>query len=113
MLSNYRTGNVYAYFVGAGDEYRIALMVGDGWYDHLGKLFEEEFEIIIDYRGIYSNNWFYWTRSTASGGDNLRYVNPAGDFSYAYGHIFAYDGFIGVRPALNLIAITLVSEAGY
>jgi len=49
----------------------------------------------------------YWTRSPASDdGDGVRRVNTAGEF-YDY---IASNGFVAVRPALNLKSEILVSE---
>ncbi len=82
-------------------------MVGDGWYDLLEKWLGEDFGDFIESWGIYGNNWFYLTRSPASGyGYGVRCVNPAGAFSNRY----AYSVFHAVRPALNLKSEILVSE---
>jgi serine/threonine protein kinase len=106
----YRIGDVYAYFFGAGDRERVALMVGDGWYANVEKVWGKEF---MDQWGIYGNNWFYWTRSPDSyNGDFVRLVNGAGEFytgTANYG-LNANYGNPAVRPALNLKSEILVSE---
>ena len=77
----YPIGTVYAYFFGAGDAKRIALLGGEV-------------------------RW-YWIRSPASGnGTCVRSFSGAGEFSYG----LASPGYHGVRPALNLKSETLVSE---
>ncbi len=100
----YPIGSVFSYFAGVGDEERIALMVGDGWYDLVESSWGIEF---IEVWGLYGNNWMYWTRSPDSyGGSFLRGVDFTGSFSYGG----ATHNTAGVRPALNLKSETLVSE---
>ncbi len=76
----YQIGTVYAYFDGVGNAKRVVRLDGE--------------------------TWSYWTRSPgSSGGSVVRCVDSAGEFY----DLFADDGTLAVRPALNLKADTLVS----
>jgi hypothetical protein len=130
----YRIGDAYAFFTDAGDEERIAMMVGDRWHETVpsiyefleeiyGETLEEKFEEeeLEEWRKQ-SNNWAYWTRSpvsnysfAASNFGYVRCVSSAGDFlgTSPYGAASMLSGDrvrTGVRPALNLKSDTLVSE---
>ncbi len=97
-------GEVYAYFDGAGDDDRVALIVGDGWSEIVDTEWGEDFTAEWE---IYGNNWFYWTRSPdLEYGYLLRCVYTNGDFSDDLAHYSDY----GVRPAVNLKSDILVSE---
>ncbi len=100
----YRIGDVYAYFTGAGDRERVALMFGDGWYEIIEKIWGKD---QLDGWGIYGNNWNYWTRSPGSNcGYSVRRVRSAGEFYFFDANYVD----IAVRPALNLKSGILVSE---
>lgn len=54
-----------------------------------------------------SGNWYWWLRTPRLSLPNRTYaVKPAGDTGYYY----SYDGNYGVRPALNLLSTTEVSD---
>ena len=55
-----------------------------------------------------SQNWWWWLRSpNSSYSSHVRSVSAGGSSSYLY----AYYGYIGVRPALNLSSGILVSDS--
>ena len=55
-----------------------------------------------------SKGWYYWLRSPyASSAYYVRFVSRDGSLNYD----IAYDGYFGVRPALNLPSDILVSDA--
>ncbi len=103
--STYTIGNTYIYFTEVTDEERIALLVGDGWYETVVRWWGEDG---LESRGIYGNNWYYWTRSPNSvSGLYVHFVSQTGELS-----LFMYASHlgVGVRPALNIKSETLVSE---
>jgi serine/threonine protein kinase len=55
-----------------------------------------------------SEKHWYWVRSPESNNSlYVRYINATGDFGYS---LYAYYSNLGVRPAVNLKADTLISE---
>jgi hypothetical protein len=84
--NTYQIGTAYAYFTGAGDTKRVALLDGETWYS-------------------------YWTRSPGSSivARFVRGVSGTGEFDYNN----TADDSLAVRPALNLKSGVLVSEIKY
>jgi hypothetical protein len=111
-------GSVYPLFAFAGDEARIAMMVGDKWPEFVNDVENERFN---------ENEWFYWTRTPFSYvGNCMILVQENGEIIYEsdldssedniwgvfFHRLFSSAAWprIGVRPAVNLKADTLVTE---
>jgi len=99
--------------VGLGDEGGIAEGTAWGFYTsdaaRKAPLTAQAFDNTLSTAkpSAIGNAWFWWLRTPLfSHGSSARIVRSNGSLSYGD----AYDGYHGVRPALNLSSFTLVSD---